>query len=57
MPWGLFYDVPLPGDHDGDGDDDIAVYRPAQDLVDFCFIKDGPTVNWGDVRRRAGGAA
>ncbi|MDQ4133892.1 MAG: hypothetical protein M3179_11980, partial [Actinomycetota bacterium] len=37
-------DIPVPGDYHGDGDDDIAVFRPANGV---WFIQGGLTVAWG----------
>jgi hypothetical protein len=47
--WGFATDKPVVGDYDGDGTDDIAVYRPSEAnwyirTVDGRFL---PTVHWG----------
>jgi len=31
--WGTSNDIPLPGDYDGDGEDDFAYYRPSENAV------------------------
>ncbi|MEX2539648.1 MAG: hypothetical protein WD646_13450, partial [Actinomycetota bacterium] len=37
-------DVPVPGDYDGNGTTDIAVYRPS---TGHWFIKGQPGIRWG----------
>jgi hypothetical protein len=44
VAWGTSGDIPVPGDYDGDGDDDIAVFRPSSG---YWFVQGGPTVAFG----------
>ncbi len=47
--WGLNGDIPVPGDYDGDGRDDMAVFRPTDGNWYIRYAKDGTTaaVAWG----------
>jgi hypothetical protein len=39
-----FGDIPLPGDYDGDGETDVAVFRPS---TGTWFVNGGTAVAWG----------
>jgi hypothetical protein len=39
--WGFFSDVPVPGDYDGDGYWDFAVWRPTNGVFYICRSSDG----------------
>jgi Zn-dependent metalloprotease len=46
--WGAFYDQPVPGDYDGDGKTDIAVWRPSEgNWYIIQSSKGGVTFQWG----------
>ena len=42
--WGTATDIPVPGDYNGDGTTDIAVFRPSSGQ---WFILGQSTVGWG----------
>ena len=46
---GAFNDVPVPGDYDGDGKMDIAVWRPGDGVWYIISSKDGSIIyqQWG----------
>lgn len=44
VQWGLPADVPVPGDYNGDGRTDIAVWRPSDGM---WHVKDHFSVQWG----------
>jgi hypothetical protein len=47
--WGVENDVPVPGDYDGDGKTDIAIWRPGDGFWYIISSKDGSFVSqqWG----------
>ncbi len=44
MYWGAPGDVPVPGDYDGDGFTDVAVYRPSTGV---WFVPNSSPIHWG----------
>jgi hypothetical protein len=42
--WGVAGDIPVPGDYDGDGTTDIAVFRPG---TEHFLIRNIGTFAWG----------
>jgi hypothetical protein len=49
--WGLEGDVRVPADFDGDGINDVAVWRPSNGMWHIMMTKDGSTLNikWGQT--------
>jgi hypothetical protein len=53
IPWGVAGDVPVPGDYDGDGKTDVAVYRPPTGTWLLSVVAPGqPGASPASVRRR-----
>ena len=44
--WGQRRDIPVPGDYNGDGTTDIAIFRPSEGI---WYIKDQVTTMWGQI--------
>ena len=44
VAWGTSGDIPVPGDYDGNGTTDVAVFRPS---TGTWFVRNGITVAWG----------
>jgi hypothetical protein len=44
LAFGTSGDVPVPADYDGDGDDDVAVFRPSSGV---WFVNGGPVLAFG----------
>jgi hypothetical protein len=49
ISWGYSTDLPVPGDYDGDGKDDVAVFRPSEGVWYIRKSSDGNllTITWG----------
>jgi hypothetical protein len=45
--WGLTGDVPVPGDYDGDGTTDLAVYRPSDGMWWLLTPSGSRGLQWG----------
>jgi hypothetical protein len=44
VAWGTDGDIPVPGDYDGDGRTDVAVFRPSDG---YWFVQDAAATRWG----------
>jgi hypothetical protein len=44
VQWGLNGDIPVPGDYDGDGRTDLAVWRPSTGV---WYIRGSAPFGWG----------
>jgi hypothetical protein len=42
--WGGAGDIPVPGDYNGDGSTDVAVFRPSEGM---WYIQGQPFMMWG----------
>jgi hypothetical protein len=44
--WGVYGDLPVPGDYDGDGSQDIAVSRANESDSTFWILPSNGSVQW-----------
>ena len=49
MTWGLSTDIPVPGDYDGDGEFDMAVFRPSNN-DSYWYIRQSSTQSLKEVQ-------